>query len=222
MLKYVARLSSMIALFLTLSATAYADWAKAKWGFCGTITNTDGVLTLQTKDAKYLLQPSKDVPAEVLATAKTGLRRCFFGEVSKGTTDIPFLTVYDYSDYEIKTTILDCTASYVNFANSPYEEGFSHDEYPNVDVYDVLETDNKEDLGLHVSIGSNSDILGSKDKITIDASDAEKIKVTAYRTDSDDIVTILVDKKPKPKKLRRAGVMLINGDKFLARITCKK
>ena len=215
-------ISYLIALVL-LPVFVNASEDDAKWGYCGTIHRRTQGLTLTTKDETFLLRPSDDYFLEQLH-GLDGKRRCFLGEVrGPGHQHLSMLYVYDMDDFNVSRTIADCRATDVS-GDNPFEEGFSVEEYPEVKVTHTSDTDDMEEMGLKLDIGSAQPFrVSNGDKISIDRRGA-KLKITATRSESKDRFVIEINKTATPhgrkKVMRKKGDITFN-DQWIADIVCK-
>lgn len=192
---------------------------------CGKLTHKSGyseVVGFDREDAqkterKFKIMNSEagdDMSVEELQKRiPDGGRQCVRGWKKNDTT----ILLYDFFSFQNEENIIDCVVNRV-VDDSVFEEGLSRDEYPNVSVTRVTDSDEQEDLGLSVSIGAMRNYRDTKgDTITVSPTPG---RVTVRAKYQDGGYDVKITRTNSKRSRKYVGYLDVDGS-LVAYLSCK-
>ncbi len=192
---------------------------------CGTLRKvSEEASSLTMKDGTvYTVISGEETGIDKIQQFPDGTRQCIRAYVNQVEPQI--LMLFDYWDYVIREYVIDCKVSKI-IDDNVFEEGLSVDEYPEVYLQRVIESDDKDSpLGLELRIGAMQSYEEADGDVIKTEITPREVKVLAQYKDETGKVEIVMKKdytkvrtKKGIKKYRKAELS-VDGD-LVAKLKC--
>jgi len=203
----------ILALTIALGTQAFAAEHDLV-DYCGTVEYRGGEASVISGGKTYSIVSSEDMEVDLLKSrVPHGTRQCI--RAWQDMNDPQTLLLFDFFSFQATRYVADCNVSEI-IDDNVYEESLSVDEYPEVYVKEVLDSDDQSEIGLHATIGWAAS-YGPKDSIKIIPS-RTGTTIEMKRPGGRETLVLTVGTRKVGRKL--LGDLHRNGD-LIAKVKCK-